>query len=328
MIQFDRANFFGEEAPGKSFEVRTHLLFVYPYALPEWCSSSTCDDSELSSNHSHDEHSASEAMFVPKLVKVGSRKRKMATQETIVAYPAVSHGKCGYTKSGRVSMPRIPKSDVRRRYGLMFSNVCNSLDLALLRQFTQTMMSRDFRFVLVNGADTEDRCDCDMELSQAEVFWNRRMLFSPDLVLYHDAQRIKVRSDGTAWLTGPFRMQGTKVVSTRQVYQLLRQNSIPVSKQRFYEDYWARSTQIVNEDELIDPSRPSFSLPADSLHVIKMCPGAIGYSESLFPQPAMMEDMLLEPILFPFVMHGQISFDIDAQYRISNIKMVVDTHNE
>jgi hypothetical protein len=48
-------------------------------------------------------------------------------------------------------------------------------------------------------------------------FWYERMMETPDVMFHFEAGRIKVRSDGTAVLSGEFRLTGTKFIAPAPV---------------------------------------------------------------------------------------------------------------
>lgn len=46
-----------------------------------------------------------------------------------------------------IHLPRIPKSDIRRSFGIMFMNVYNSGDFQYMNTFLDRFVSHDYRYV-------------------------------------------------------------------------------------------------------------------------------------------------------------------------------------
>jgi hypothetical protein len=146
----------------------------------------------------------------------------------------------------RLPLPRIPKQDIRRKYGMMFSNIFNSGDYMLMLSCLNNLVRDDIRFVLqgqgIRAANGKSRINFNGKLA-AGSFWYERMLDGPDVIFDFDGKFIKVRSDGTAVLTGNFRLSGTRIVHEphieRQLQQLLtlanpwNYNGHPIHYRRF-----------------------------------------------------------------------------------------------
>eukprot|EP00600_Ochromonadales_sp_CCMP1393_P009986 CAMPEP_0174974628 /NCGR_PEP_ID=MMETSP0004_2-20121128/11955_1 /TAXON_ID=420556 /ORGANISM="Ochromonas sp., Strain CCMP1393" /LENGTH=584 /DNA_ID=CAMNT_0016225313 /DNA_START=99 /DNA_END=1854 /DNA_ORIENTATION=- len=116
----------------------------------------------------------------------------------------------------KLSRPRIVKSDTRRNYITMFTNVFNSYDYDFMNNHLQLFYSRDFvlrqKNLLTCGAEPPLYVPDDRGLDYYKKFWFYYMTWSPDLACKILHAVYKLRSDGTASLQFSFSLSGTFVL--------------------------------------------------------------------------------------------------------------------
>lgn len=110
-----------------------------------------------------------------------------------------------------VPLPRIPKTDIRRNYGQMVANVFNSGSRSTMGGFLNQMMNPDGRYTLHSNGQKFQLARGREMLAD---YWFETMQESPDMIFRFEAKQIKVRSDGTAVLSGLYLFGGTLVLST------------------------------------------------------------------------------------------------------------------
>jgi hypothetical protein len=114
----------------------------------------------------------------------------------------------GY-KNQSVSMPRIVKTDIRRRYSFMFANVLNSYDCNLIDSFIQKFSEPSVSFEKENMYDTSVALSGTTLLS---TYFCLSQQMSPDKVVRITDTQIKQRSDRTgSELVSNFDVSLTKI---------------------------------------------------------------------------------------------------------------------
>jgi hypothetical protein len=114
----------------------------------------------------------------------------------------------GY-KNQPIAMPRIVKTDIRRRYSFMFANVLNSYDCHLIDSFIQRFSEPSISFEKENMHDTSVALSGTTMLS---TYFCLSQQMSPDKVVRITDTQIKQRSDRTgSELVSNFDVSLTKI---------------------------------------------------------------------------------------------------------------------
>lgn len=221
-------------------------------------------------------------------------------------------------KAPRVNfLPRIPKRDIRRSYGLMFANVYNSANTELLQKFSNQLVNNNCTFTL---RDESSPLEFKKRLVGNEVmaFFYQRMFDAPDVLCRFEASKIKVRSDGTATLMGFFRITGTRIFPTS------------VEQEAFFASFHGGTLARLTHSNGPDQKNPNASSPklvsnescssSEASTSYQCCSGVV-YS------PTNNEDTSntagFVPKSFTFCEEGCLSFIIDAHQRISGFDVIM-----
>lgn len=201
-----------------------------------------------------------------------------------------------------IPLPRILKSDIRRSYGIMFANVYNSVDYGLMTNYIQHFICDDYIYRFSKLGVTKMLKGSKELLGQ---FWFERMMDAPDVKFDFFSDQIKVRSNGTAVLTGNFKISGTKVI-------VQEQNSFPLVVE-YYDDASDNSNHNNTANNLIDYHGEIDSETSDDSQ------------RSIISLMNTLQDGCSVDFVHRFEIGGVMSLHMDARYMISLVDMSVNS---
>lgn len=231
----------------------------------------------------------------------------------------------------KLHLPRIPKSDIRRSYGLMFANVYNSCDREFAAQFVDRLIPEDyvyvfsklgtsFLFYLLLYFTEVTLIYLHLGWSQALTgpkealtqFWYEKMHEAPDLLFSFDAERIKVRTDATSVLTGTFSIRGTKLVSTQA------QERFVVTNERA-NDEGLPCEDLSKSSSLLSPaSSPPVPISSSPSVAMKMA--------NVAEEPPAGDEVFPVPKTYAFCVSGSMAFHINGDFQIERMEMNVEDY--
>lgn len=109
-------------------------------------------------------------------------------------------------------LPRIIKSDVRRQYAFMYSNVFNQCDYDYMIQFVQTFIKPRSTVSVQRTGEFDERF-LSTECKSSCDFWFARMQDAADITLTLKETQFFLRSDTTSRLASKVQLSGTKLLS-------------------------------------------------------------------------------------------------------------------
>lgn len=222
-------------------------------------------------------------------------------------------------------LPRIPKNDIRRSYGIMFTNVYNSASYEVIDKFADAFMVKTCAFTMRDFRTLH--CTKQLRGGAAARFWYERMFDAPDLVFRYEAEKIKVRTDGTATLSGRYQINGTRIVSTLAEQEVfLREAQCVLGAMRAQQYRLAGATQSFvdscsSDSSIVEPTSHSGDVSTATLSTeTDSCGSLVGWSG----HESATANSTFSPRVFPYAGCGRINFHIDSHMRIEHIEMFVD----
>jgi hypothetical protein len=207
-----------------------------------------------------------------------------------------------------IPLPRIPKRDIRRTYAMILTNVYNSGDQMLLKQFVSQMITEDYNYRLV----FDGKC-YELVRGKKNIFYHfcyEHMLLSPDVVFAFNADRIKVRSDGTATLMGKFNASGNMIFCSPYEEKLAKDDH------QMSPSFRISGNRIVYLGDEIHESGDNSASKEDIGETPISDSGLCANSDN-------PEDFLLysQPKVADFIMTGSFRMTVDMQARIEEIDL-------
>jgi len=261
------------------------------------------------------------SQFTPLLIPVLHRQKNKGKKKRKVANDSA---KCDGLVPARIPLPRILKSDIRRKYGTFFANVFNSGEYQFMWSFLDTLVEPNFLYTMKKTGITDPVLTIVSKQTLAE-YWYQRMHDAPDQLFTIDRSRLKVRSDGTAVFSTRFNISGTIVISNMEQQKAYESKvaGVPCTG----EPYDTQVEDIHNKD---DSSLSDFSQNAGSNEVDEDIVEALvndpvqKLAEVINSDQAVTE---FQPKLIDYLVTGVISMHLDSDSRITMLEMVIDADN-
>lgn len=185
----------------------------------------------------------------------------------------------------------------------MFANVYNSVDYALMTNYIQHFICDDYIYRFSKLGVTKMLKGSKELLGQ---FWFERMMDAPDVKFDFFSDQIKVRSNGTAVLTGNFKISGTKIM-------VQEQNSFPLVVEYNDDATDNSSNQNSAVDNLIDYDGEINEQTPDETQ------------RSIISLMNTLQDGCSVDFVHRFEIGGVMSLHMDARYMISLVDMSVNS---
>lgn len=194
------------------------------------------------------------------------------------------------------------------------------------------------RFQLVRGRD------------MLADYWYEIMLESPDMTFRFEPKQIKVRSDGTAVLSGIYCLGGTMILSSddqrrrkadwtymSKSFRLNGNEIVPINS----------TASVVNDNEVVSPTEHTVTVDEDaktsrhameahplSQTLIASEPNPTSESDVVAMTNAFLRQQFLEParsvgntpIMVDYKTQGIFSLHIDANYRLDGMDVMLDEY--
>lgn len=183
-------------------------------------------------------------------------------------------------------------------------------------------------------------------------YWYESMLESPDMTFRFEPKQIKVRSDGTAVLSGIYRFGGTLILSSddqkrrkadwsymSNSFRLNGNEIVPISSttSSAHENDSAASAadHTVTADEDAKTSRRAMEVHHLSTTLIASEPNPTSESDAVAMANAFLRHHILEPsarsggntpIMIDYKTEGIFSLQIDANYRLDGVDTTLDRY--
>lgn len=151
-------------------------------------------------------------------------ERSEASDERPEALSGRKRVRHGRRRNEIVSRPRILKTDIRRNYATMWTNVFNSCDYDYMMQYLSTFYDPEFHMrhfrkglALMNPSWKCSKFPDFRGIPALAEFWYGQMTKSPDMVCKLINAQLSIRSNGTAVILTDFELHGTKVLTADEV---------------------------------------------------------------------------------------------------------------
>jgi len=230
---------------------------------------------------------------------------------------------CSDSAPQKIPMPRILKSDIRRKYGTLFANVYNAGEYDLMWNFLQMFVCPNSFYTLKRIGEADELAKIAGRSHILAEYWYQRMHDAPDLLFSINQSRLKVRSDGTAVFSTRFCVTGTIVISTLEQEQAFKMKVIdpPITASELDDE--------IQKGDKLQTNHPNNSTRVNDCRIVECAtepPLESSSSLHRFVEEISSDRAIMDfrPKIINNLVTGSINMHLDSDSRITALEMILD----